>query len=230
MNTQPNTRVTIHKRIAYHQAGHAVAIYLGNKQKQLPAVHFQIVIKTQEPDDGQQSDRFMRRPGKYTATVEGGRLIQSLPLSLAEDTLYFSRAQTEECLCAFEADVINLLAGSLAEAKYIASRDGEVFTANLINLNALHFYGGSSDIEVISEYLDCFIPDKAERDRKHPELFSAAFSFVNKSSNWRAISALADYIRDEPKGIIHCEDVFSFLDSNHKSPKFMDRIEWIGSY
>jgi len=230
MNTQPNTHIKIHNRIAYHQAGHAVAIYLGNKQKQLPAVHFQIVIKTQERDDGQQADRFMRPPGKYTATVEGGRLIQSLPLSFTEDTLYFSWAQTEECLCAFEADVINLLAGSLAEAKYIASRDGEVFTANLINLNALHFYGGSSDIEVISEYIECFIPNKVEREQKLAELFLAAFSFVNKSSNWRAISALADYIRYEPKGIIHCEDVISFLDSNHKSPIFLNGIELIGSY
>ena len=213
MNTQPNTHIKIHNRIAYHQAVHAVAIYLGNKQKQLPAVHFQIVIKTQPRDDGQQSDRFMRPPGKYTAIVEGGRLIQSLPLSFTEDTLYFSWAQTEECLCAFEADVINLLAGSLAEAKYIASRDGEVFTANLINLNALHFYGGSSDIEVISEYLECFIPDKADRERKLPELFLAAFGFVNKSSNWRAISTLADYIRDYPIGTIPCEDVISLLDS-----------------
>lgn len=230
MNTQPNTRIKIHKRIAYHQAVHAVAIYLGNKQKQLPAVHFQIVIKTQERDDGQQADRFMRPHGKYTATVEGGRLIQSLPLSFTEGTLYFSWVQTEEYLCAFEADVINLLAGSLAEAKYIASRDGEVFTANLINLNALHFYGGSSDIEVISEYMECFISNKVEREQKLADLFLAAFSFVNKSSNWHAISALADYIRDEPKGIIHCEDVISFLDSNHKSPKFLSGIELFGSY
>jgi hypothetical protein len=33
------------KQIAFHEAGHAAAIYLYNKQKQLPPVYFQITIK-----------------------------------------------------------------------------------------------------------------------------------------------------------------------------------------
>ncbi len=213
MNTPPDTRIEIDKRIAYHQAGHAAAIYLGNKQKQLPAVHFQIIIKPQEWD-GQQSDRFTRKHGKYTAKVEGGRLIQSLPMSFSEATQYFSWPEQEECLCAFEADVINLLAGSLAEAKYVASRDNEVFNPNLVYLGALKFYGGNSDLEVITEYLECFMLHEAERDRKLAELFLAAYNFVNKRSNWRAISALADFIRDEPKDIIQCEEVISLLESS----------------
>jgi hypothetical protein len=217
VNAQPDTRIEIEKRMAYHQAGHAAAICLGNKQKQLPAVHFQIIIKPQEWD-GQQSDRFMRNHGKYTAKVEGGRLIQNLPLSFAEATQYFSWPEQEECLCAFEADVINLLAGSLAEAKYIALRDNEVFNPNLVYLGALKFYGGGSDLEVISEYLECFMLHRAERDRKLAELFLAAYNFVNKQSNWRAITALAEFILDtpkkvEPKDIIHCEEVISLLES-----------------
>jgi hypothetical protein len=76
----------------------------------------------------------------------------------------------------------------LAEAKYVALRDGEAFNANLVNLGALHFYGGSPDIEVINEYMECFIPQRAERGQKLAELFLAAFSFVNKRSNWLAIS------------------------------------------
>jgi hypothetical protein len=220
MTTQSDTRIIIDKRIAYHQAGHAAAIYLGNKQKQLPAVHFQIIIKPQEWD-GQQSARFMRKHGQYTAKVEGGRLIQSLPMSFAEATQYFSWPEQEECLCAFEADVINLLAGSLAEAKYVASRDNEVFNPNLVYLGALKFYGGSSDLEVITEYLECFMLHKAERDRKLAELFLAAYHFVNKRSNWRAISALADCILDTPKAeskdIILCEEVISLLESSRLS-------------
>ncbi len=217
MNTPADTRIEIDKRIAYHQAGHAAAIYLGNKQKQLPAVHFQIIIKPQEWDM-QQSGRFVHNQGKYTAQVEGGRLIQSLPLSFAEATQYFSWPEQEECLCAFEADVINLLAGSLAEAKYVASRDNEVFNPNLVYLGALKFYGGSSDFEVIAEYLECFMLNKAERDRKLAELFLAAYHFVNKRSNWRAITALAEFILDtpkvEPKDVIHCEEVISLLESS----------------
>jgi hypothetical protein len=216
MNTQPESRIKIDERIAYHQAGHAAAIYLGNKQKQLPAVHFQIIIKPQVWE-GQKSSRLMRNQGKYTAKVEGGRLIQSLPMSFTEATQYLSWPEQEECLCAFEADVINLLAGSLAEAKYVAVRDNEVFNPNLVYLGALKFYGGNTDLEVIAEYLECFMLHKAERDRKLAELFLAAYNFVNKRSNWRAISALANFILDTPKvdptDIIQCEEVISLLES-----------------
>ena len=217
MNTPQGTRIEIDKRIAYHQAGHAAAIYLGNKQKQLPAVHFQIIIKPQEWD-GRQSGRFTLKHPQYTVKVDGGRLIQSLPMSFAEATQYFSWPEQEECLRAFEADVINLLAGSLAEAKYVALRDNEVFNPNLVYLGALKFYGGGSDLELITEYLECFMLHKAERDRKLAELFLAAYNFVNKQSNWCAISALADFIMDmprvEPKDIIQCEEVISLLESS----------------
>ena len=33
------------KQIVFHEAGHAAAIHLYNKQKQLPPVYFQITIK-----------------------------------------------------------------------------------------------------------------------------------------------------------------------------------------
>jgi hypothetical protein len=204
--------VQIDKRSAYHQAGRAAAIYLGNKQKKLPAVHFQIVIK-QQGRNGQHIDQFTRLQDKYTAKVEGGRLIQTLPLSFAALMQDFSWSQQEEFRRAFEADVVNMLAGSLAEAKYTALRDDEIFNANLVNLAALHFYGGSSDIDLVTEYMECFMPDKTERDQKLLELFLAAFSFVNKRANWRVISALAEYIRDEHKGIIACEEVISLLES-----------------
>lgn len=211
----------IDKRIAYHQGGHAVAIYLGNKQRQLPAVYFQILVKHLDVEV-QFRDRVMQPRGKYIDKVEGGRLIQNLPLSFHEATHYFSRTQLEEYHRAFEADVINMLAGSLAEAKYVASRDDEVFNANLINLGALHFYGGDSDLEVITEYMECFLPDKAERHQKLAELFAASFRFVNKRANWRAISALAQFILAEPKGVINCEEVITFLESRSAILKTVD--------
>ena len=43
--------------------------------------------------------------------------------------------------------MINILVGPLAEAKYITQRDGELINPRLINLNTLHDYGGTSDLE-----------------------------------------------------------------------------------
>jgi hypothetical protein len=211
VNAPQDIRIAIDKRAAYHKAGHAAAIHLGNKQKQLPAVHFQIIIKLHEGTV--KTDRFARQQSKYVATVEGGRLIQSLPLSFAEVTQDFSGQDQEECLRAFEADVINLLAGSLAEAKYLLARDNEAFSPNLVNLSALHFYGGSPDQAIITEYMECFLLDEVAREQKLGELFAAAFCFVNNPSNWCAICGLAEFIRDQPVGIISCEEVIALLQS-----------------
>lgn len=206
---------------AYHLAGQAAAICIGNKQKRLPAVHFQI---TKEPQNQhlRQANEFAGLQGKYTAKIEGGRLIQSLPLSFAEATQDLSSSQKKESLSAFEADVINLLAGSLAEAKFVAANDGELFTPNIVNLAALKFYSGAADLEVINEYMDCFLLQIADaRDQKLTELFFAAFGFVNKPSNWQAISALAEFIQHEPKEILHCEDIVTYLDTRFDNGSYV---------
>lgn len=215
------TLIEIDKRTAYHLAGHASAIYLRNQYKQLPAVHFQVIIKPKN-EDKQQADGITRMQGKCTAKIEGGRLIQSLPMSFAETTQGLPSSHQEESLCAFEADVINLLAGSLAEAKFVAAHDGEIFTPNIVNFAALKFYSDTSDLEVINEYMDCFMLQKAACNQNLTDLFFAAYGFVNKPSNWQAISALAEFIQDEPKDIIHCEEVIAFLDT-----RFVDET---GSY
>lgn len=211
-NLQTNPRIQIDKRNAYHQAGYAAAIYLGNQQKQLPAIHFHIVFKPQEFDE-HFTGRFLRMPNKYTAKVEGGRLIKTLPLSSLVTNNELTPAEQEQYLCAFEADVINLLAGPLAEAKYVALRDDETFNANLVYLGTLQFYGGKTVMDTITEYMECFMPDPSLRKQKLAELFLAAYSFVNQHSNWNAISTLADYIRTEPKTIIPCEDLIALLES-----------------
>ena len=203
-------RIRISKRNAYHVSGHAAAIYLGNKKKQLPEVFFKIVFKPHEQDE-RQLNEIAAIYSKYHVKIEGGRLIQSLPLSFAEATRYFSGPQQEKYRCAFEADVINLLAGPLAEAKYVAWRDNEAFNANLINHNALHFYGGN--LAVINEYMEWFLPNKEERDRKLAELFLAAFRFVDKRANWHAITTLAEFIQDQPNNTINCEEIIFLLES-----------------
>lgn len=212
--TEQCTRIEIDNRIAYHQAGQAAAICLGNRQRQLPDVYFHISIRQVERNRQPAPELVSRIYGKHTVRVEGGRLIQTLPVSYNEVVSYCPWPQQIDYLNAFEADVINLLAGSLSEAKYVALCDDEVFNANLVNLNALHFYGGSSDLEVITEYMKCFIPCKKERQHKLSELFLAAYQFVNKTKNWRAISALAEFLMDEPDDIINCEKVVSVLEAS----------------
>jgi len=216
--TLTNTLIHVGRRNAYHQAGHAAAIYLGNQQKQLPAVHFQISIKPYERDS-RFSGRTMRLPSKYAAKVEGGRLLQSLPMSFADATRHLSPTEQNLCHSAIEADITNLLVGPLAEAKYVALRDGEVFNANLVYLGALRFYGGKIEMDIINELMGCYLPDKSERKQKLAELFLAAYSFVNKRSNWSAIISLAEFILDVNKaatqGIIPCEDMIAMLKSHY---------------
>ena len=43
-------------------------------------------------------------------------------------------------LIVFEADIVSLLAGSLAEAKHVATTDNEMFSQQLINLKSLKYY------------------------------------------------------------------------------------------
>jgi hypothetical protein len=218
IDAHPDTRLKIDKRNAYHEAGHAASIYLGNREKQLPDVHFQVNIKQRERVR-QQVDRYPRTHGNTSANVEGGRLIQSLPLSFVGSSLGFTWIQKNAYQRAFEADVTNILAGALAEAKIVALTNGEGFNTNFVNLSTLRFYGGSSDIKVVTEYMECFMPHKAERAQKMIQLFMAAISFVNDISNWIKITSLAEFIRDKPLGIIPCEDVISFLDLGYTPSK-----------
>jgi hypothetical protein len=204
------------RKTAIHEAGHAAAIYLGNKQKQLPPIFFQIFIKKPN-DDFQSTGCLCEAYDSYNdcvTKIEGGCLIHTLPSSFDEAVSDFSSTQKRAYQRAFEADIINLLVGPLAEAHYVALRDDESINQYLVNLNALHYYGGSSDLETINEYLACFIADKAHREKKLSELFLAAFNFINDKSNWYAIMALADYILADCKNLIECEEIIAVLDAN----------------
>jgi hypothetical protein len=83
------------RQIVFHEAGHAAAIYLYNKQKQLPSVDFQITIKKA---DRSQAFPFASRTVKhdhFVAMVEGGCLTQNLPVALIESTDYFALNQQD---------------------------------------------------------------------------------------------------------------------------------------
>ncbi|MGJ0484655.1 MAG: hypothetical protein ACR65R_08985 [Methylomicrobium sp.] len=201
------------RQIAIHEAGHAIAIYLGNQQKGLPPVFFQ--ISTNPLNKVVRSPEFLGiLPAHSIAKIEGGRLIHTLPSSLDEATKDFSAAQKHTYQRAFEADIINVFAGPLAEARYVALRDNEPFNPKLVNINALHYYGGSSDLEIVNEYLECFIDNDELRERKMTELFLTAFNFVSERRNWLAITALADFILTNEKNIIECNDITDVIESD----------------
>ncbi len=207
------TQAELSRKTAIHEAGHAAAIYLGNKQKQLPPIYFHIFIKELNCNF-QSTESLHQSHDGCTTKIEGGRLIHTLPSSIEEAVRDFSSVQKQAYQCAFEADIINLLVGPLAEAKYVAIQDNEPVNSRLVNLNALHYYGGSSDLETINEYLDCLFTNRGHRKKKISELFLAAFNFINDRSNWYAITALADYILTGCKNIIECEEIIDVLDAH----------------
>lgn len=202
------------RQIAFHEAGHAAAIYLYNKQKQLPPVHFQITIKALDRQKDSSLDTCLLAYDHFAAVVEGGLLIHSLPIALIESTHYFSAAEQDAYQTAFEADMINFLVGPLAEAKHVALRDDEQFNAQLVNVNALHYYGGTSDLEKVYEYLDIFIAAGNRHEEKLVELFNKAFQFISSPTHWKAIERLADYILNNKENIIGCEEAIAVLDES----------------
>ena len=204
----------IGRETAIHEAGHAASIYLGNKQNELPSVTFRILINPLNCDF-QSTELSESFSDGYFAKLEGGRLIKTLPSSTEEAAKCFSTTQR----LAFERDIINLLAGPLAEAKYVALRDNELFNHKLVNLNALHFYGGLSDLEIVDQYLDFFIDNDVPRETKIAELFLAAFNFINEKSNWLTVTALADYILDNEKNIIEFDEIIAVLENDELRTK-----------
>ncbi|WP_374089330.1 hypothetical protein [Methylomicrobium lacus] len=211
-NTTKPILQEVSRKIAIHEAGHASAIYLGNQQKGLPPICFQIFINPLN-NIVKSSDFLGKASAHYIAKVVGGRLIHTLPSSLDEATKDFSPAQKHTYQHAFEADIINLLAGPLAEARYVALRDNEPISPELVNVNALQYYGGSSDLEIVNEYLECFIDSDELREIKMTELFLAAFNFVSERPNWLAITALADFILANENNVIECNDIIDAIES-----------------
>lgn len=221
IETLSQDKLIEHKqRVAFHEAGHAAGIHLNNKARHLPPVFFKIIFK--ELNNVTEADvmAYQTSHDDCIARVEGGRLIELLPPSI--DSLVRELTEYKEVMMqlvkdymlAFEADIINLLIGPLAEAKYVADADDEMFNHQIVNLKALKNYGGSSDLALANEYLQSYFTDKQQRAEKLDELFTVAFNFVNNDANWAAISRLADYILGSRKNIIGCEEIVSMLDQS----------------
>ena len=219
-NISRHNRLQQHKQcIAFHEAGHAAAIYLNNKAKNLPPVFFQLIFKELGGAIDNDVKMYQTTHDDSIARVEGGRLIELLPYSIASlvhkliDHNEATAPLVKDYIIAFEADIINLLIGPLAEAKHVYSRDDELFNHKLVDLNSLKNYGGGSDLALAREYLESFSTNKQQQDKKLDEMFTEAYNFINDYSNWKAISKLANYILESNKSIISCEEVVSVLES-----------------
>jgi len=197
------------KKIAMHVAGHVVAIYHGNRQKPF-SPFFQILVN-RHSNDFQLSWPLTCLNDKSIANSDDYRRILALPVTIKKPAWPISSEEMQLAEMTFEADIISLLAGPLAEAKYEAMCDGEPINPRLVNLNALHYYGGSSDLEMVNEYLECFITDQDEREKKISGLFLEAFSFINDRTSWLVITMLANYILTTRKNFIDYEEVVPYL-------------------
>lgn len=208
------------RKVAVHEAGHAAAIHFGNKQKKLPPVFFQIAIQRVN-GDFQTTECLGKHYDPPVARIEGGRLIHTLPLSFGELAKKFSGSDMLAYEKAFEADMVNLLVGPLAEAKYISSRDEEPMGPRSVNVYSLHYYGGLSDLNIVNEYLDCFTTNDEQRQNKLNQLFLAAFNFISEIPHWLAITTLADYILANDKNIIECEEVIAVLEAGSRTTRYI---------
>ncbi len=209
-----------HKQcIAFHEAGHAVAIYLNNKARNLPPVFFQIIFKDISGAKNYDVLVYQATHDDSIARVEGGRLIQSLPYSidgLAHNLIDRNEAMiplARDYINAFEADIINLLVGPLAEAKHVYNRDDELFNHRLVDLKSLKNYGGDSDLALVHEYLESYSASKQQQEEKLGALFTKACDFVSDAANWMSITRLANFILESNKNIISCEEIVSVLES-----------------
>ncbi|MDP3877438.1 MAG: hypothetical protein Q8Q50_10690 [Methylobacter sp.] len=120
-------------RVAFHEAGHAAGIYLNNKLRQLPPVFFKIIFKDMSDVTDADIMAYQMTHDDCIARVEGGRLIESLPPSTdrwVDELIGYNEEMAQlikDYRVAFDADIINLLIGPLAEAKYVADSDDELF-------------------------------------------------------------------------------------------------------
>lgn len=190
-------------RTAFHEAGHAVSIYRGNREKNLPPVFFEIEI---DPIPGSCQNQ---------AKVIDGRLIQHLPVAGLENTIDSTIEERLDFQQAYQADIIHLLVGPLAEARYISIQDNELFSQYLLSFESLHYYGGESDINLATAYLDYFVPAQQKREEISQQLFIEAFQFVEKKQNWIAICRLANYLINCGKTLISCEEIIAIINSDN---------------
>jgi hypothetical protein len=195
------------QRLAFHVAGHATAIYLNIKARNLPSVFFQILLQELNNLPGEDFGVYREAHQARGARFEGGRLIEMLPAAV--ETF---EPSIKDRMKVYEADIVNLLAGPLAEAKYVAETDNEMFSRRLIHPKALKNYGGHSDLALVNDYLLSFSDCQQEREEKLKALFVIAFNFINEQANWAAITKLAYVILENQQDATDYEADISILE------------------
>lgn len=197
---------------AYHVAGYAAGIYLNNKSKFLPSVFFNIVLNEVSCLIDSDVPIYQTTRDDYISRVEGG-LIVELPVSSKEELNDIMAV--DDYKISFEADIINLLIGPLAEAKHISDSDDIFANPNEASPNE------ENSAAIVNSYLKCFFDEK-QKNKKLDELFLEAFSFVNNDANWFAITSLANYIIDSASvDIIYYQEISLILDRS--MVKFIER-------
>jgi hypothetical protein len=180
----------ITRQTAFHEAGHAAAIYLEQKRKKLPPIYFCIQLHKQP----------------FLTQICGGRQIIE-PLMISREDF----KAIENCQLAYEADIISYLAGPLAEAKYVSIRENGLFDVNLFKPDSLYHYGGTADLKEVNFYLASFLPSVTEREIRLNELFLEAFHFIQAAENWKRITALANHILNSAETYISFDQASNVL-------------------
>jgi hypothetical protein len=197
-------------RNAYHLAGRAAAIHLGNEKKQLPAIHFQIVIAL-EAGHHQKFGKNLSCNSQWMANMEGGVLTQPMLSSDMNAASALTPDELEKFHQAFEADIVNQLVGPLSEAKYIALRDNQTFDVNRIYLGALKFHGAKAALNLINHYMEFRQFGSSRQNKKLAELFLAAYGFISNQEIWQTICDLSNFIVKQNQTVISCETLVERL-------------------
>ena len=197
---------------AFHEAGHVTALYRCKKHNNFPDSFFPDDIKLLCSNKRLSTNLFQYKHGKIALPISGERNIIPPPVSLIETRKLKPLFDKNTYQPAYKANIINLLAGPLAEAKHISLRDDESFNAHLIHVNALNFYSGAFDLENAYVHLDNFINVPEMSHEVMSELFNRAFAFIDAPVNWKAIASLAGYILKNNKKTISCAKAFAVLD------------------
>ena len=200
----------INRRTAFHEAGHAAAIYLENRRKNLPLIYFQIRTR-----------KISAQTTPIFSEICGGRQIgDGLIMSSTSLAERYSISDREAYKTAYEADIINFLAGPLAEAKYEFLRNHEVFSINALRPEVLKNYGGYADMQEVWYYLRCALTSRREQENKLEELYGEAFRFVQEFENWKKIAALAEYILNGAEDYICYEQVNEIFQGERNVARF----------
>lgn len=196
-------------QLAFHEAGHAAAIYIRNRYHSLPPVNFHISLSGVKGQHATKNRPLPLANQVLQAKLENGLLINNPAFSEGGVSVQAMSAYRQAC----EGDVINLLAGPLAEAKHIAQRDGEYFNHHLVNFEALKNYGGASDQRKVEEYIESFGLSPLRKAEKLRELHTASYQFINQAHHWCAITRLAEHILGSEKDAIVCEEAVAVLEA-----------------